>query len=205
VEDFTLGNKTLVKADLDSMLKQNPELLLAQNQVEIAMQTQKEIGAARLPLVRLSAAYVYNVSQSQAGFSLYNQTMGPQAGLTLSVPLFTGGVNQRNYENAKLNVQSSEWRQQQTRLTLEGIYLQSWQNYAAALEQLQSDSLAINTAKSYIDLMQQRFSAGQNTIIELKEAQRSYEETYYRFISNQYIARLAETQLMSLTGQLVNN
>jgi outer membrane protein len=203
VEEFSLAKNHLVKSDLDSMLKQNPELMLARNQVDIALQTQKEIGAARLPLVRLSAAYVYNISQSQAGFSLYNQSNGPQAGLTLSVPLFTGGVNQRNYENAKLNVESSELRQQQTMISLQGLYAQSWQNYMAAINQLQSDSLAITTAKNYIELMQQRFSAGQNTIIELKEAQRSYEETYYRFISNQYIARLAETQLLSLTGQLV--
>jgi outer membrane protein len=204
VEDFSLRGNRLVKADLDSMLKRNPDMLLAQNQVEIANQVQREIGAARLPLVRLSAAYVYSISQSQAGFSLYNQAMGPQAGITLSVPLFTGNVNRSNYDNAKLNVQSSEWRHQQTLLSLQGLYSQSWQNYSAALAQISSDSVAIVTAKSYIDLMQQRFSAGQNTIIELKEAQRSYEETYYRFISNQYIARLAETQLLSLTGQLVN-
>ncbi len=204
VEEFLLGDKVLVKSELDSMLKSNPELLLAQNQVDIALQTQREISAARMPLVRLSAAYVYNISQSQAGFSLYNQGMGPQAGISLSVPLFTGGVNRRNYDNAKLNVQSSEWRHQQTLQALQGLYAQSWQNYITAHAQLQSDSLAITTAKSYIDLMQQRFSAGQNTIIELKEAQRSYEETYFRFISNQYIARLAETQLLSLTGQLIN-
>jgi outer membrane protein len=204
VEEFSLRGSKLVKADLDSMIKRNPELLLAQSQVEIANQVQREIGAARLPLVRLSAAYVYSISQSQAGFSLYNQAMGPQAGITLSVPLFTGNVNRSNYDNAKLNVQSSEWRHQQTLQALQGLYAQSWQNYNAALAQIASDSLAIETAKSYIDLMQQRFSAGQNTIIELKEAQRSYEETYYRFISNQYIARLAETQLLSLTGQLVN-
>jgi len=204
VEEFNLGNKTLVKSELDSLLKQNPDLLLAQNQLDIAMQTQKEIAAARMPLIRLSGAYVYNFSQSQAGFTLYNRSSGPQAGISLSVPLFTGNVNQRNYDNAKLNVQSSEWRHQQTLQSLQGLYAQSWQNYTVAHTQLQSDSLAITTAKSYIDLMQQRFSGGQNTIIELKEAQRSYEETYYRFISNQYIVKLAETQLLGLTGQLIN-
>jgi outer membrane protein len=203
IEDFVLSPRQMVKSDLDSLVKLNPDVLVAQNQVEIAMQAQKEIGAARSPLIRLSGAYVYNISQSQAGFSLYNQSMGPQAGISLSIPLFTGGVNQKNYENAKLNVQSSEWRQQQTFLTVQGLYAQSWQDYSTAHTQLHSDSIALNTAKSYIDLMQQRFSAGQNTIIELKEAQRSYEETYYRFINNQYIVRLAETQLMGLTGQLV--
>ena len=203
VEDFLLRESPLQKTGLDSLIMQNPDIRVAQAQLEIAIQMQKEIGAARLPLVQMSAAYVYNISQSQAGFSLYNQSTGPQAGIGISIPLFTGGVNQKNYDNAKLNVQSNEWRQQQTLLTVQGLYSQAWQDYATAKAQLQSDSVAIQTAKSYIDLMQQRFSAGQNTIIELKESQRSYEETYFRYINNQYIARLSETQLMGLTGQLV--
>ncbi len=202
VEAFTLRSSPFIKSELDSLLKQNPDLLMARNQVEIAEQTRREIAAARMPLVRLSGAYNYNLAQSQAGFSLLNQSYGPQAGLSLSVPLFTGGVNARNYENAKLNLQSSEWRQQQTQQTLQGTYLQAWQNYTTVMAQLESDAIAVEKAKSYIDLMQERFKAGQNTIIELKEAQRSYEDTYYRYISNQYIAKLTETQLLGLTGQL---
>jgi outer membrane protein TolC len=52
-------------------------------------------------------------------------------------------------------------------------------------------------------LMQERFKLGQSTIIDLKEAQRTFEETNFRMISNWYIARVAETQLLLLTGQLI--
>lgn len=202
VYDYTLGNKTLQKPDLDAMIKNNPSLLLAQNQAEIALQIQREIGAVRQPLVRLTGAYNYNKSQSQAGLTLYNQAMGPQAGISLTMPLFTGGVNQRNYGNAQLNAQSSEIREKQAMLNVQAMFEQAWQDYSTALLQIQSDSTAVGVAKDYMSLMQQRFSAGQNTIIELKEAQRSYEETYFRQISNQFIARLAEAQLLALTGQL---
>ena len=51
--------------------------------------------------------------------------------------------------------------------------------------------------------MQERFKLGQSTIVDLKEAQRTYEETNYRMISTWYIARIAETQLLLLTGQLI--
>lgn len=204
VEPFTLRNAPLQKGELDSMLVRNPDLMLAHHQLDIAEQTQKEIAAARSPLVRLTGAYNYNLTQSQAGFTLLNQSNGPQAGISLSVPLFTGHVNSQNYANAKLNVQSSQWRETLTLQTVQASYQQTWENYSTALVQMQSDELAIETAKQYMELMQLRFKNGQNTIIELKEAQRSYEETYYRYISNQYIAKLAETQLLGLTGQLVN-
>lgn len=205
IESFMLSSKPVVKAELDSMLNANPELMLSENQVEIAMQTQKEIAAARMPNIRLTGAYNYSLQQSQAGFSLYNQSMGPQAGLLLSVPLFTGSINANNYRNAGLNLENARLQQQQTLQNIRGSYAMAWQNYSAAKLQIQSDSAALIIAKDYMDLMQARFKAGQNTIIELKEAQRSYEEIQYRYISNQYILKLAETQLLALTGQLTGN
>lgn len=193
----------LVKTSLDSLLKNNPEWLMAADQCEVAVQTQKEISAARLPLIRLNAAYNYNLSQSQAGFSLYNQMSGPQAGLTLSMPLFSGGVNKANIENAKLDVQNSEWQKEQTIQRINGLYEQAWIEYEAAHRQLISDSASMQMASSYIALMQKRFEMGQSTVLELREAQRTYEETVYRYYSNIYLLRMAETQLLGLTGQLV--
>jgi outer membrane protein TolC len=185
------------------MLNKNPDWLLAQNSLDIVAQIEKEIGAARLPLVRLNGAYNYNYSQSQAGFSLYNQGMGPQVGLSLSVPLFTGNVNKVNVANAKLNVQSAELRKTQVQQNLKAALSQAWLDYEVALQQCQTDSVAVKMADDYAALMDLRFTNGQNTIIELIESQKMYLETYYRYINAQYVLKLAETQLMVLSGQLV--
>lgn len=203
VEDVFKNIKSLQKDNLDELLRNNPENQWAINQYNIALQAQKEIDAARLPLLKLNGAYNYTLSQSAAGFSLYNQSTGPQAGLSLVVPLFNGNVNKSNSENAKLNVQSSEWKMSLVKQNIEVAYEQAWQDYSTAKLQLSSDSLAVNTANKYMELMQERFKLGQSTIIDLKEAQRTFEETNYRMISNWYIARIAETQLMLLTGQLI--
>lgn len=188
---------------LDSLLNKNPDWLLAQNSLDIVSQIEREIGAARMPLVRLNGAYNYNYSQSQAGFSLYNQGMGPQLGLSLSVPLFTGNVNKVNYTNAKLNVQSAELRKTQIQQNLKAALSQAWLDYEVALQQCQTDSVAVKMADDYAALMDLRFTNGQNTIIELIESQKMYLETYYRYINAQYVLKLAETQLMVLSGQLV--
>ncbi len=196
--------QNLQKNILDSMLKNNPEWSLAEDEYKMALQSQKEIAAAKQPLVRLNGAYNYNLSQSQAGFSLYNQSTGPQAGISLTLPLFSGNVNKSNLENAKINALNSELKKEQLALNLQAVYEQTWQEYQTALMQLQSDSFSVVTAKAYMELMQFRFSMAQNTIIELKEAQRTYENTYFRYISNLYVLKIAETELLRLTGQLVN-
>jgi outer membrane protein TolC len=191
------------KSNLDALLLNNPDKQWAMNQYNIALQAQKEIDAARQPLLKLNGAYNYTLSQSAAGFSLYNQSMGPQAGISLVVPLFNGNINKSNSENAKLNIQSSEWKLELMRQNIQTAYEHAWQDYSTAKLQLESDSIAVLTANKYILLMQERFKLGQSTIIDLKEAQRTYEETNYRMISNWYIARIAETQLLLLTGQLI--
>ena len=203
VEDVFKNTSLLDKNKMDELLRNNPENQWAINQYNIALQAQKEIDAARLPLLKLNGAYNYTLSQSAAGFSLYNQSTGPQAGLSLVLPLFNGNINKSNSENAKLNVQSSEWRMALMKHNIEAAYEQAWQDYSTAKLQLSSDSMAVVTANKYIELMQERFKLGQSTIVDLKEAQRTFEETNYRMISNWYIARIAETQLLALTGQLI--
>ncbi len=203
LQAITLSGSNFNKQTLDSLLNKNPDWMLAQNSLDIVSQIEREIGAARMPLVRLNGAYNYNFSQSQAGFSLYNQGMGPQLGLSLSVPLFTGNVNKVNYTNAKLNVQSAELRKTQIQQNLKAALSQAWLDYEVALQQCQTDSVAVKMADDYAALMDLRFTNGQNTIIELIESQKMYLETYYRYINAQYVLKLAETQLMVLSGQLV--
>lgn len=203
VKSIELTKSGLSLSALDSILAKNPDLIIAQNRLDIARQTQSEIAAAKLPLVRLNGAYNYNLSQSQAGFSLYNQGMGPQIGLGISIPLFTGNVNKVNYENAKLNVQNSELQMAIIRRDTRSQLFRAWNDFESAHKQIQSDSSSLSISKEYIQLMEKRFSEGQSTILELIEAQSVFVETNYRYINNQYIEKLAETQLLLLTGQLV--
>jgi len=51
--------------------------------------------------------------------------------------------------------------------------------------------------------MQERFMLGQNTLLDLKTAQTTYETAVYRQSINLLALKVAETQLLSLTGSLV--
>lgn len=190
------------RTELDSLLTHNPSWLIAEQQCRIAEMTRREIASVRMPLIRLNASYNYNLSQSQAGFSLFNQSTGPQAGLSLTLPLYSGGVNRINIENAKLNQENSRLSKERLMQEIRMYYEQAWNDLNAARLQIASDSGAIASAESLLEIMQERFRLGQSTILELKDAQRAYEETVFRSITNKYALRLAETELLALTGQL---
>lgn len=203
VKSAELTSSRFDLATLEAMIANNPDILLAQDRLDISMATQREISSARLPLVRLTGAYNYNLSQSQAGFSLYNQGMGTQLGLGISIPLYNGSVNKVNIENAKLDVMNSDLQKRIIIRDVNGQLHQAWYDYEAAVLQLKSDSTSLKDAKDYIELMDMKFKEGQATILELIEAQSVFIETNYRYINNVYIQKLAETQLLLLTGKLV--
>lgn len=192
-----------IKKNLDEALAQNPEILIANNQQNIALQSQKEFESAKYPTVKLNALYAYNLAQSQAGFALFNQSNGPQAGISLALPLYTGNINQHNIAIAKLQSKNAELYKQQTNLTIKGLYEQAWINYTTTLEQVANDEKSVKIAAQYLELMQLRYKSGQSTVLDFREAQRSFEETNARLINYKYVLKLAETDLMRLTGQLV--
>lgn len=204
VDEAIATNNGLQKQKLDSSFANNPELLIAENQVNIALQSQKEFQSVRLPLIRLNTAYGYNLQQSQGGFTLLNENYGPSAGVSFSMPLYNGNINVNNIAIAKLQSKNAQLYQQQTTLTMKGSFEQAWQRYQSTLTQVTNDEKSVKTAEEYMNLMEQRYKLGQSTVIDYREAQRSYEETNYRLISNRYILKIAETDLLRLTGALVN-
>jgi outer membrane protein len=204
VDEAIAANNGLQKTQLDSLFANNPELLIAGNQVNIALQSQKEFQSVRLPLIRLNTAYGYTLQQSQGGFTLLNENYGPSAGVSFALPLYNGNVNVNNIAVAKLQSKNAQLYQQQTTLTMKGSFEQAWQRYQNTLVQVANDEKSVKTAQQYMDLMEQRYKVGQSTVLDYREAQRSFEETNYRLISNRYILKIAETDLLRLTGGLVN-
>jgi len=193
----------LNKEELRQSLATNQELMLANYESEIALQTKKEIAAARLPKLGITAQYGYSLSKSEAGFSLYNQAYGPSAGITLSIPLFSGMVNERNYKNALLNYENAQLQKQNTEWNVQADFEQTWEIYSNLIQQVEADVKNKNIAFEYLQLMKQRFELGQTTVLELKEAQRSYEEVNYRLINDNYFLKLAEIDLKRLSNRLI--
>lgn len=198
-------NGTLNRDESDKLFAQNPELTSTKMLKAIALFSEKEQKAAMRPRIGLTASYGYSLAQSEAGFSLYNQNYGPTATLSLSVPLFTGHVNQRNYENARIETETALLKEKQTLAFLQSMYEKAWNLYTSLQSQVEIDNQSTLTATEYLRIIEERYKAGQSTVLEYQDAQRNFEEINYRKITNQYLLKLAETDLLRLTGKLIGS
>lgn len=191
------------KLSVDELFAENPQIGLIGASVKIATHSEREASALRYPKLTLSASYGYLLSQSQAGFSLYNQTYGATGSIGLNIPLFSGNVYKNNFENAKINREMAEVTLSQAKSDLQNRYELAWALYDSALGQKSALDLGVKNAQNYLEIMNLRFQQGQSTVLELREAERSFEEANLRKISNDITLKLAETDILRISGQLI--
>ncbi len=203
VDDKHWQVSSLRKSQLDSLLIQNKALAFAEVQVQIAKASHKEIQANLWPTIKLNGAYNYSLNQSNAGFSLYNQSIGPQAGISLVMPIYAGSTLQQSIKNARSQLQIAEINKDNTWQSVQLTLHQAWLDYELARSQHALNVASVQTASAFLMLMQERFRLGQNTLLDLKTAQTTYETAVYRQSINLLALKVAETQLLSLTATLV--
>jgi len=180
----------------------HPDLLAAQDQVYINEHIQKETGAQRYPTLSANAGYNFTRNQSAAGFSLYNLQRGPFVGITLGIPIFNGGIFQKQYKIAGINTENTRLQKD----TLLNGYVanayKNWQAYTSNLHQLETAQQNYKLSQQLLDLVLQRFQLHQATIIEVETATTSFETAANLLINIGYAAKAAEIQLKRYGNKL---
>jgi len=190
---------------LDSVLKfvqQNPEVLAAKQQVVINELLEKETAALRQPSVRANLGTNYNRNQSTGGQLLLNQSYGPFVSVGVGLPLYNGGAFKRQQKTAAINTQTANLQKDRLLQDFSATIVRTYEAYKNTLQQIETQQLTFTLSQQLVNLTLQRFQLAQATIVEVREAQRSFEEAGYRLINLSYAAKLAEIELKRLSSKL---
>lgn len=199
---------TLTLAEIKTNIAEtSPGLLLTRKNIDIANITLRERRAERLPTVSFNSAYNFSQTNNNTvinAFSpLYNQNKGFNYGLTAAIPIFNNYIARRNIRQAQADI---DFR----RLTLENqISLlntnveNTFRTYELQKKQLSLEESNIALAKENVFIAYERYKQGVTTFLELREAQKSLEDAYNRLIAARYDTKVAETELLRLSGDLV--
>lgn len=77
-----------------------------------------------------------------------------------------------------------------------------YQTYVSSLQQLATQKENYDLSRQLLDLTLQRFQLIQATIIDVREAQRSFEDAGYRMINLNFAAKSAEIELKRISNTL---
>jgi len=207
VDTITINHNISLGEVLNVAEKDNPSLLVAKKNIDIAGYVVRERKADLYPIISFNSAYNFNRTTNQAvlnSFStLFNQVHGYNYGFTATIPILNNLNIRREIKQAKWNVnyQNIYYESQRSITTLSVI--NAFQNYEQQKKILALEEENILLARENLDIVFQTYKLGVATLLQLKLAQNTLIDAENRLIEARYNAKLSETELMRLSGQIV--
>ena len=195
-------DQKLSLSDIESKMKSHPLLQSAQQLINVNQFLEKETKALTYPTLRANGGYNYNSNKSTAGFILLNESYGPFLGLNLSIPIYAGSTSKRAYKNAQINTVSAKIQYENTEQDLATELFKTYQNYQNSLKQTPIEVQNFEMSEALLALVMEKFKLGQATIVDVKQAQQSFETAGFRLTSLKFSAKIAEIELKRLSNQL---
>lgn len=189
-------------AEVEAKMKDHPLLQSAQHLVNVNQFIEKETRATMYPTLRANTGYNYNSNRNGAGFILLNESYGPFIGVNLALPIYNGGANKRAYNNAKIATNSAKLQLDNTALDLNTELFKTYKNYLNSIKQAPIEQENYTMSQELLGLVMQKYQLGQATMVDVKQAQQSFETAGFRLTSLQFTAKLAEIELKRLSNQL---
>ncbi|HRH59934.1 MAG TPA: TolC family protein, partial [Chitinophagaceae bacterium] len=202
INDTIIADKYLIQDSVLSNIQNNPLITAAAQQIKINQLIEKETAAQRYPSLRLNTGYNYNRSQSSAGFILLNQTYGPFINLGVTVPIYNGSVYKRQQQVAQINIRNAQLQKETIIRDNTSAAVKNFQAYKNALQQAETEQQNYDLSKKLLDLVLQKFQLRQATIVDVKQAQQSFEDAGFRLVNLSFAAKAAEIELKRLTNTL---
>lgn len=186
----------------------NQTLLSAKKGVGVAEATLWEARAGRSPIVNFTSNAQYNKSEASASNSitqnLYSRTQSYSYGLSIQVPILNGLNVQKNVNTARINIARQNLVYEQQKAVITTSVKNSYTAYDNAKKILLIEEENILLAKENANIALEGSRRGLYTFIEVRTAQQSLADGYNRLIAARYNAKLAETELLRLQGELVD-
>jgi outer membrane protein TolC len=194
---------------LDSFLtdaeKNNVRLLQAERSIMISDYSYKASKAVYLPSIGLTGSYGWNEGDFPVtSFASQSITDGFGAGVSLRWSLFDGGRGITTVKNAKIQTENEAVFKNQVINEVRRDIANASGNYENRLSVYELLSKNVETTGANFERSNERYKLGQITSVELRQAQINLLNARITKSSAKYQAKLAELELLQLTGQLLN-
>lgn len=202
IEDTILVNNNIKLAEVLNSLNKNADIVAADEQININEFIAKETAALRYPSLRATTGFNFSRNQAAAGQLLLNQSYGPAIGISLGIPIYNGSAYKRQQRVAEIEVRNAGLNKQMLVRDYSSQVVKSYQAYSSTLLQLQTEQENYKLSNQLLDVVLQRFKFKQATIVDVKNAQQSFEASGYRLVNLNFSAKSAEIELDRLANKL---
>ncbi|ALN84215.1 TolC family outer membrane protein [Lysobacter capsici] len=189
-----------VETWVNNAVQGNPSLRaqeLAVRAADIGVETAR---AGHWPTLTLSGSYGDNASWGDRTFGGQTQALsgsashGPSIGLTLSVPLYSGGAIQSGVRQALARRDAAQDELERQKRLLVRNTRNAYQTLVAGISEVEARRLAVVSAQAAYDASQVGLEVGTRTVLDvlnnqrtLLQAQQAYAQSKYNFLQNRLL------------------
>jgi outer membrane protein TolC len=202
ISDSIVVDPSLNLSAVLSSLNKNADLQAADKQIRINELIVKETSAQRYPSIRATTGYSFSRNQAAAGNILLNQNYGPTVGVSIGIPIYNGSIFKRQQRVAGINVQNAQLQKDILYRDYSSQVIKQFQSYSNTIQQLDTALQNYTLSQKFLNLALLRFQYKQATILEVKSAQQSFEESGFRLVNLRFAAKSAEIELKRLSNTL---
>ncbi|MEQ8473255.1 MAG: TolC family protein [Marinoscillum sp.] len=189
----------------DIALIQNPDLQFLLEQKEVSILTTKELERERLPSLDFNLGYNYSKQESEVGVLRSNQATGFNYGVTASMTLFDGMNQHRNIQNAKIQSEQAMTMYDRAKAQLITSVRSAFMTYQNAVTLADLETKNLEVAQENIEIALERYRVGKSNPLEIREAQNNAVDAKIRQLEAINTAKIAEIELMRLTGEILKD
>lgn len=199
-------NSKLDYNDLVQKLEsQNAMLLTSRANANIAKYDIESFRSQYYPIIGVFGGYNYTKSQNPVSPARLNRSNGLTYGVTASLNVFNGGVNNLNVQNAKVQYQSNTSLYEDTKLALQNDLYKFYNNYLTSIQLVNIQVGNVEVARKDLNIAVGRYKLGNINDIDLRITQQKLTDAENDLLSAQFTAKTAEIELQRLSGQLLND
>ena len=193
----------------------NPALAATQARVDAANASVDTARAGHLPTLYAGAGYNDSKSWGENTFSgtfggnqfsstnpIDNESRGPSVGLTLSVPIFSGGATQSRVRQALAERDAAQDGLEQQKRALERSTRNAYQTVIAGISEVEARRLALVSAQSAYDASQVGLEVGTRTVLDVLNNQRNLFNAQLAFAQAKYNFLQSRLTLEQAAGTL---
>ncbi|HTJ46238.1 MAG TPA: TolC family protein [Kofleriaceae bacterium] len=172
-----------------------PELMQAQLAIQAAEESRIAASYGHRPTVSVGASVDWSRHDKDIGDPFWT------AGLTLSVPIFDGGLIAAQTREAEANKTEAMARRAQEALSVRSDVESAWIDLRSDQAALESSKAAVTAARQQLTLAEGRYTAGVGSPVELADAQNAVVNAEGQRVTAEWQLATARTRLRRALGQ----
>ena len=187
----------------EQVIKNNNNILLQQNKLEIA-KTDKKINRSHfMPKINLSGQYGYSNMQSNTSIITDQTNLGTTGYINLSWNLFDGFSKNSMLQNAKIDVESNKLQLEGVKNEIDKDLSNTFNQYTNNINLIEIETRNLVSAEKFFTRAKEQYYQGQLSRNDFRIAQVDLGRSKNRLNRSNYITKIAELNLYRLSAQII--